>query len=134
MTVDELYVLYRQAIQLIRVGRNEDALALLREIDRERPGTKNVLYPMAVCLENLGRFEEALACCGRLITEHDSEKARLMKARLEKAARDSELPKVDLVSALGIDAPAPPPAKAAPAPQDGNKGADKKKRGWFSGK
>ncbi len=134
MTVDDLYVLYRQAIQLIRVGRNEDALALLREIDRERPATKNVLYPMAVCLEMLGRFDEALDCCGRLIAEHDSEKARVLKARIEKTARESELPQVDLVSALGIDKPAPPPAQAAPEPLGEKKGADKKKRGWFSGK
>lgn len=79
----ELRLNYQEAIQLIRVGRYEEALTLLKEIDRERPNVKNVLYPMAFCCEKLGYSEEGMDICDHLITEHDHAKAREIKARIE---------------------------------------------------
>ena len=117
MNNNELYLQYRQAIQLIRVGRYEDSLQILQEIDAERPDTKNVHYAMAVCFEMLGRTDEALDYCGRLIAKYDHPKARVIKARIEKAASEPELPKVDLISGLGVGRPPiAPPSAAAPVP------------------
>jgi len=109
---NELYLQYRQAIQLIRVGRYEESLHILQEIDTERPETKNVLYAMAVCCEMLGKADEALDLCERLIARYEHPKARLIKARIEKAASEPELPKVDLLAGLGL---CKPPAAASPA-------------------
>jgi len=116
---NELYLQYRQAIQLIRVGRYEESLHFLQEIDTERPDTKNVLYAMAVCFEMLGRTDEAVDLCDRLIAEHDHPKARVIKARIEKAASEPEMPSVDLLSDLEsaktppLTMPAPPVTPAA---------------------
>lgn len=79
----ELRLNYQEAVQLIRVGRFEEALTILKEIDRERPNVKNVLYPMAFCCEKLGYAEEGLDLCEQLIMEYDHEKARAIKARIE---------------------------------------------------
>lgn len=118
MNNNDLYLQYRQAIQLIRVGRYEESLQILQEIDAERPETKNVHYAMAVCLEMLGRTREALDYCDRLIAKHDHPKARVIRARIEKAATQPELPKVDLISGLGVGRPpvAPPSVSAPTAP------------------
>lgn len=79
----ELRLSYQEAIQLIRVGRYEEGLALLKAIDRERPNVKNVLYPMAVCCEKLGYVEEGIDLCDQLIVAYGHETARAIKARLE---------------------------------------------------
>ncbi len=105
MKNNELYLQYRQAIQLIRVGRFGDSLHILREIDRERPETKNVLYAMAVCCEMLGRTDEALDLCDGLIARHEHAKARLIKARIEKVASEPDLPKTDPLADLGLRMP-----------------------------
>ena len=118
MNNNELYLQYRQAIQLIRVGRYEESLQILQEIDAERPETKNVHYAMAVCLEMLGRTDEALGYCGRLIAKYDHPKARIIKARIEKAASEPELPVVDLISGLGVGRPPIAPPSAPPSPPE----------------
>ena len=79
----ELRLNYQEAIQLIRVGRYEEALTSLKEIDRARPNVKNVLYPMAFCCEKLGYTEEGMDICDHLIAEYDHAKAREIKARIE---------------------------------------------------
>ncbi len=117
MNNNELYLQYRQAIQLIRVGRYEESLQILQEIDTERPETKNVHYAMAVCLEMLGKTDDALAYCERLIAKYDHPKARVIKARIMKAASEPELPKVDLISGIGVGRPpVAPPSTTAPMP------------------
>ena len=122
MNNNELYLQYRQAIQLIRVGRYEESLHILQEIDAERPETKNVLYAMAVCCEMLGKTDEAIDLCDRLIAQHEHPKARIIKARIEKAASEPELPTVDLLSDLGLSKPpattvsTPPPPPPPPPP------------------
>ncbi len=114
MNNNELYLQYRQAIQLIRVGRYEESLHILQEIDTERPETKNVLYALAVCSEMLGRTDEAIDLCDRLIAKYEHSKARIIKARIEKAASEPEPPKVDLLADLGLAKPPtlPPPTPA----------------------
>ncbi len=132
MNNNELYLQYRQAIQLIRIGRHEESFQILTEIDAERPETKNVLYALAVCCEMLGRTDEAVDLCERLIARYDHPKARLIKARIQKAA-----------SASGLSAPSPP-APPQPAAKEEEiplaipvaPGASKDsvvKRSWFSG-
>ena len=150
MNNNELYLQYRQAIQLIRIGRYEESFHILQEIDTERPETKNVLYALAVCCEMLGKTGEALSLCERLIAKYDHPKARIIKARIEKAASESELPKVDLLANLGMNKPPaalpplPPLSSAPPAkkeedipfavPVSGGSSRDKDgKKGWFFG-
>jgi tetratricopeptide (TPR) repeat protein len=121
---NELYLQYRQAIQLIRVGRYEESMHILQEIDGERPETKNVLYAMAVCCEMLGKTDEALDMCERLIARYEHPKARIIKARIEKAASEPELPTVDLLADLGLgkvpaaSSPTPAPAAQEAAEED----------------
>ena len=151
MNNNELYLQYRQAIQLIRVGRFEESLHILQEIDTERPDTKNVLYALAVCCEMLGRNEEALDLCDRLIAKYEHPKARIIKLRIEKALAEPEPPKVDLLANLGLGKPptlpppTPPPASTPPTEEDenlplavpvsGGESAEKsaKKKSWFFG-
>lgn len=99
----ELRLSYQEAIQLIRVGRFEEALALLKDIDRERSGVKNVLYPMAVCCEKLGYVEEGIDICDQLIMQYDHEKARAIKARLELSLAYPEAHEVDTSPATDDD-------------------------------
>lgn len=91
----ELRLNYQEAIQLIRVGRFEEALTLLKEIDRERPNVKNVLYPMAFCCEKLGYAEEGLDLCDHLIAEYNHEKARSIKARIELSSAIPEAEEIE---------------------------------------
>lgn len=79
----ELRITYKEAIQLIRVGRYEEALSLLKDIDNTRPNVKNVLYPIAVCCERLGLLEEGIEVCDKLIFSYDHAIAREIKKRLE---------------------------------------------------
>jgi tetratricopeptide (TPR) repeat protein len=119
---NELYLQYRQAIQLIRVGRYEESLRILQEIDAERPETKNVLYALAVCCEMLGRLDEAVALCDRLIAKYDHPKALIIKARIERAASEPELPQEDLLGSIGLrmppTAPTFPPLSSPPSSAD----------------
>lgn len=108
MDKNELSVLYKQAIHLVKVGKYTEGLSILADIDRERPNVKGVLYPMAVCLEMTGRFEEALELCDRLVTEFDEPKGAVIKARIQRTLEDGDLPLVDLVSDLDSrDTPKP---------------------------
>jgi len=93
----ELRLNYQEAIQLIRVGRYEEALTLLKEIDRERPDVKNVLYPMAFCCEKLGYAEEGIDICDHLIGMYDHAKAREIKARIELS---TAIPEAEEVGAI----------------------------------
>lgn len=107
MGTKELRLNYQEAIQLIRVGRFEEALVLLKEIDRERPNVKNVLYPMAFCCEKLGYAEEGIDICDHLISEYDHSKAREIKTRIELSTSIPEAEEV-LVGAE-TDSPGLPP-------------------------
>ena len=122
MNNNELYLQYRQAIQLIRVGRFEESLHILQEIDAERPETKNVLYALAVCCEMLGRTDEAVSLCDRLIVKCDHPKAQIIKARIEKAATEPELPQADLLANLGLRKPPTATASVSPPPVPAHSG------------
>ena len=113
MDTNELYLHYREAIQLVKVGRYEEAHGMLAEINHERPNTKNVLYAMAVCADMMGQSQEALEICERLIALFDHPKARLIKARIERASAEPELPNLNLGDTLGIGGPKPPVSDAS---------------------
>ena len=149
MDKHEINVLYKQALQLVKVGKYAEGLAILTDIDRERPNVKGVIYPMAVCLEMLGRFDEAVELCDRLTAEFDEPKGELLKARILKTREDADLPEVDLVSGidskdtpkpyvspvLGAQGPVPPAAPANGTPKEAANGAPEgkeRKSGLFS--
>lgn len=92
MNSKQMHLNYREAIHMIRVGRYEESLALLKAIDAERPNLKNVVYPMAVCCERLGQIRESYELCSRLIEQHNHEKAQVIKARLELLIHPEETP------------------------------------------
>jgi len=137
---NELYLQYRQAVQLIRVGRYEESFNILKEIDAERPETKNVLYALAVCCEALGKHDEAVDLCERLIARYDHPKARIIKANIEKVLAAAETPKAG--PAAPPLPPLPPPSKreediplAVPAnAPEAQESSDKKSWLWGLGK
>ncbi|MDZ4859084.1 MAG: thioredoxin family protein [Candidatus Hydrogenedentes bacterium] len=83
---------FREADQLFREKKFPEALAVLDDLDKEFPDTKNVLYPRAMCLARVGRFEEALELCRQLKVEFGDPRGEklmgkisaLRKARIEK--------------------------------------------------
>lgn len=73
---------FKRADQLFRDGDFTQALALLEELDREHPDTRNILVPMAMCLDRLGRPEEALPLAERLTRQFADSRARALAERL----------------------------------------------------
>ncbi len=82
MRTREVRIQYHKAIEYIRDGRYDEALALLLDVNRERPNVKNVLYPMAYCCEKLGYVEEGISLCDQLIMQYDHAKAHTIKEHL----------------------------------------------------
>jgi len=78
----EIRLNYQQATQLAQVGRYDEALEILVELDEIKPNTEGILYLMAACQAKAGRKQEALKLCDRLIEEFDHEHAKQMKKRL----------------------------------------------------
>lgn len=76
---------FKQADQLYREGRYQEALGLLDELNRAHPNAKNVLYPAALCLEKLGRANEALPICEQLIQQFQDPRAEKLKAKITAA-------------------------------------------------
>jgi len=72
----EIRLNYQQATQLIQVGRYDDALEILVELNDVKPNTENILYLMAVCQAKAGKENEALELCERLIQEFDHARAK----------------------------------------------------------
>ena len=105
------------ADQLYRQGHYEEALAVLSELNKEFPNTKNVMYPAALCMEKLGRIEEAKMLCHSLIRSFDSQKARELLNYLEVA------PRVAVQTVPVPEAMVAPPVmtgKTAPVPSSGS--------------
>ena len=82
MQKHEVRLNYQQATQLAQVGRFDDALEILAELNEVKPNTEGILYLMAACHAKTGNKEEALKLCDRLIEEFDHEHAKQMKNRL----------------------------------------------------
>ena len=76
MQKSEIRLNYQQATQLVQVGRYDDALEILVELNDVKPNTENILYLMAVCQAKAGKENEALELCERLIQEFDHPRAK----------------------------------------------------------
>lgn len=98
MTNEEAKELYVRAMGHVEGSRFGEALALLDQLDAERPNSRHVTYHRARCLIELGRLDEAKDCCQKL--EGKMEKDRMDELRAMLAAKQPE-PKT------GTQAPAP---------------------------
>ena len=101
---------YQQADRLYREKKYAEALAILDELDRTYPNTKNILYLRALCFAALGRVYEAGLLCNRLTKEFRDSRGEELKTKLAtRRARDAQ-PRTEPTR---TDAPA-----VSPNPQD----------------
>lgn len=82
MQTHEVRLNYQQASQLVQVGRFDEALEILVEIDEVKPNTETIMYLMALCHARTGQKEKALELCEKLINEFDNERAQQLKEHL----------------------------------------------------
>mgnify|MGYP003637613284 CR=1 FL=1 len=80
---------------LFRSARYEEALVVLRDLNRTYPNAKNVLFPMAMCLEQLQRGQEALPLCELLWARFQDHRALEMQLRLRPSQTDLSLETID---------------------------------------
>ena len=90
MQKNEIRLNYQEASQLVQVGRFDEALEILKEIDEIKPNTENILYLMAVCQAKAGRKDEALELCERLIQDFDHDNAKVLIKTLTLGPRKKE--------------------------------------------
>lgn len=108
MSAQQMRLDYQEALQLVRVGRYEESLRILKQLDQMQPRQKNILYPMAVCYERIGRNNDAWEVCNVLIEQFDHEQAKQIMARIELLAPFPEAEEVASaeLEAVGIETPA----------------------------
>ena len=82
MQTHEIRLNYQQASQLVQVGRFEEALEILSEINDVKPNTESILYLMAMCHAKTGKKEQALELCEQLVSEFENERAAQLKEYL----------------------------------------------------
>jgi len=106
----EIRLNYQQATQLVQVGRYQEALEILIELDVAKPNTENILYLMAVCHAKAGHKNEAITLCERLVTDFDHENAKKILKRLNghsAAKSKAHKPSATNAAAEQSDAPLP---------------------------
>jgi hypothetical protein len=112
---------FKRADQLFRDGDFAQALALLEELDRDHPDTRNILVPMAMCLDRLGRPEEALPLAERLTRKFADSRARALAERLRLPRALPEVHVDALISdhdfAAAYDLPDLGPITTIPVPE-----------------
>lgn len=111
MQTHEIRLNYQQATQLVQVGRYEEAMEILLELDEAKPNTENILYLMAVCHAKAGNKKETLKLCERLVKDFDHEYAKKMLMRLNNVS--SPLGKEKSQSVSAPEKPSDPPVAAA---------------------
>ena len=82
MQTHEIRLNYQQASQLVQVGRFEEALEILTEINDVKPNTESILYLMAMCHAKTGKKEQALELCEQLVSEFENDRAAQLKEYL----------------------------------------------------
>jgi TM2 domain-containing membrane protein YozV len=109
MDAQESKVKFSQADVLFKQGDYKGAMAILTDLDRHFPNTKNIMMPMAMCLDKLDCPGEALQLCDRIIMEFGDPKAQALKTQIEHAGE---------AKAMFADDPTtagtPPPLAGAP--------------------
>lgn len=73
---------FDRAEAALESGNPEEALTLLNQLDAAFPNTKNIGVARAKAYAAMGRIPEAMHLCDALIQEHDSRRAKELKARL----------------------------------------------------
>jgi tetratricopeptide (TPR) repeat protein len=63
----EAQMLYRQALELIGLGKNDAALIVLEKAVMVAPRFTRALIEMGNCLDRLGRYPEAVAACNKVL-------------------------------------------------------------------
>lgn len=104
MDRSEAHYQFRQADTLYRQRYYEEALAMLRKLDRDHPDTRHILYPIARCLSRLERYDEAIELTGRIAEQFDYGPARELHERLRKSTESAPIVNI---SSLDIDLSAP---------------------------
>ena len=84
---------YNRAANLHKQGRNDEALAILDELDREFPRNKEIMYARALSLEALGKGELAIPICAELMATYADTRFQDLMGRLsESTLRRTEDP------------------------------------------
>lgn len=94
---------FKQADQLFRDERYQEALTVLEELNQHHPNAKNIMYPAAMCLDKLGRSQEALPLCDHLIQSFQDPRAEALKADIEGRSMSSSLDSMYDMSGLDTD-------------------------------
>lgn len=113
MDRSEAHYQFREADTLYRQRHYEEALAMLRRLDRDHPDTRHILYPIARCLSRLERYDEAIELTGRIAEQFDYGPARELHERLRK--RTESAPIVN-ISSFDVDLSAPLPFASGTSP------------------
>ncbi len=113
---------FHQADSLFKAGRYNEALAILDQLNRAFPNTKNILYPAALCLEKLGRSRDAINLCDQLISGHQDTRAQNIKNRLaasmQAPVEDTSLASLGMPGASDILDMGPPRSVPAYKPAE----------------
>lgn len=81
---------FKQADELYKARKYEEALKVLEELDAEFPNLKNVIYPKAMCLARLRRWDEAIDLCKQLKVEFGDTRADPLMQKIIVRRREYE--------------------------------------------
>ena len=96
---------FREADELYRHRRYQEALAILVELDRNEPDVRHILFPIARCLSRLEQYDEALKLTHKIFTEYEYEPAQLLHDKIKRRIASGQ--KIDMTS-FEVDLNAPP--------------------------
>ncbi len=99
MKPDTAKMKYQEADTLFRENQYAAALAILDDLDKAFPKTKNIMLLRAFCLAHLYRAQEAIRVCDRILGRFECPEAHDLKISL---VRNDGLPSVP-----GRDTPPP---------------------------
>lgn len=100
MRLEEAREKFLESQRLYGDRKYNEALAVLRELDRAYPASKNILLAQAQCLAQLFQTVEAVRLCDRILARHDCPPAHDLKMQLVK--HDGMPPPVNLDSGVGL--------------------------------
>jgi thioredoxin-like negative regulator of GroEL len=73
---------FKEADELFKSAKYEDALIVLKELDAAFPGSRHIMYPMARCLAKLKYLQAAVDLCDAIYEKFQYEKARELRNRI----------------------------------------------------
>ena len=81
--------IYRQATDLYRERRYEEAIVLFDRLFEDYPNRRNIVYTRARCLAALGRIDDAMALCLHLSDQLGDARGKALASRLAERQRES---------------------------------------------